>query len=254
MFGFSLLPGWLVDGVRRVRGALIVQARSRRSSGRCPACRCSSARVHGYHRRRPADLPIMRRPVVLDLRIRRYACTNAACHRRTFSEAVPALVAPHARCTRRLIRAQTRIGVALGGEAGRRLTRHLAMAVSGDTLLRLVRAAPARATETPAIIGVDDPPSKQWTPLLASLWGRKVSDDEDATDLHGRVQAGGGRPARGQRPTADAGGRRARHPALDAAHLARRRRTRRHAAHGHRDHPTRAVAGRAGRRDRTAQA
>ena len=189
MFGFSLLPGWLVDGVRRVRGALIVQARSRRRSGRCPACRCSSARVHGYHRRRPADLPIMGRPVVLDLRIRRYACTNAACHRRTFSEAVPALVAPHARCTRRLVRAQTRIGVALGGEAGRRLTRHLAMAVSGDTLLRLVRAAPARAAETPAIIGVDDWALKKrhrYGTLIVDLERRRIVDllpDRSASTL-----------------------------------------------------------------------
>ena len=34
-----------------------------------------------------------------------------------------------------------------------------------------------------------DPPPNQWTPLLSSCWSGKVSDDENATDVHGRVQA-----------------------------------------------------------------
>ena len=33
-----------------------------------------------------------------------------------------------------------------------------------------------------AVEAGDDPPSKQRTPLLSSVRGRKVSDDEDATD------------------------------------------------------------------------
>jgi hypothetical protein len=49
---------------------------------------------------------------------------------------------PHARRTCRLGEAQGRAGAALGGEAGFRLLRHLAMPASADTVLRLVRHLP----------------------------------------------------------------------------------------------------------------
>jgi hypothetical protein len=118
-----------------------------------------------------------------------------------------------------------------------------------------------------------DPPSKQWTPLLSSMGGSlsapltslrgigrspMVSDDEDATDLHGRVQARGGGHVGKQRPTADAGSGRARHPALDAAPLARGGARRRPPHAGWcgslcLGDPAPAVTGRAGCRDRAPQ-
>ena len=104
-----------------------------------------------------------------------------------------------------------------------------------------------------------DPPSNQWTPLLSSTRGRKVLDDENTTDVHGRVQARGGGLAREQRPAAAAGGGRTRDPALDAAQLARHGLRHRSPHADWRDgirlgDPTPAVAGRAGCRDRTPQA
>jgi transposase len=61
-----------------------------------------------------------------------------------------------ARRTVRLREAQTSIGLALGGEPGSRLAGKLAMPVSGDTLLRLVRAAGAEPITPPRVLGVDD--------------------------------------------------------------------------------------------------
>ncbi len=49
-----------------------------------------------------------------------------------------------------------------------------------------------------------------------------MPDDEDATDVHGRVQAGSGVAAGGERQAADAGGLGVGCPALDAAQLAGR--------------------------------
>ena len=60
------------------------------------------------------------------------------------------------RRTARLAEAQRRIAHA-GGEAGARLAHRLAMPVSGDTLLRLIRAVPMEpATAGPRVIGIDD--------------------------------------------------------------------------------------------------
>jgi hypothetical protein len=51
------------------------------------------------------------------------------------------IVKPSARRTLRLGQSQLAIGFAAGGEPGSRLSRKLAMRVSGDTLLRMIRVA-----------------------------------------------------------------------------------------------------------------
>jgi transposase len=63
---------------------------------------------------------------------------------------------PRARRTRRLAQAQTRIGLAAGGEAGARLTGHLGMQTSPDTILRLVRHLPLPSVDRPRAVGIDD--------------------------------------------------------------------------------------------------
>jgi DNA-binding IclR family transcriptional regulator len=62
-----------------------------------------------------------------------------------------------------------------------------------EGFLPQLRAAAARLASTwentPPEDEAGDPPPNQRTTLLSSVRGRKVSDDEDATDVHGRVQA-----------------------------------------------------------------
>jgi transposase len=103
-----------------------------------------------------ADLPLQGRPVLLRLRLRRLACTNPACKRRTFSEAVPTVAAAYARRSRRLGDVQRHLGLALGGEAGARLARRLAMPLSADTLLRMVCSTAPAAPAPPRVIGIDE--------------------------------------------------------------------------------------------------
>jgi transposase len=61
-----------------------------------------------------------------------------------------------ARRTERLQAALRWIGLALGGEPGARLAERLAMAVSPDTLLRLVRGISLGNRPTPRVLGVDE--------------------------------------------------------------------------------------------------
>lgn len=129
------LPGCTIDRVIRSPHHLVVLAHVRRDHGRCPACGTSSSAVHSRYDRRPADLPSLGQAVTLRLRLRRFYCQHPRCRRRIFAEAFPRLLPSRARRTRRLARAQARVGLALGGEAGARLTRHLAMPTSPDTWL-----------------------------------------------------------------------------------------------------------------------
>ena len=101
----------------------------------------------------------------------------------------------------------------------------------------MVDAIPGTRTETSIEDEPCDPPSNQWTPLLSSCEGMEVSDAEDETEVFARVQARGGGPAGEQWPTADAGGDRGGHLAIDAAELASDGSRRAPAARGPRRRP-----------------
>ena len=113
------LPGCDIDRVIRDLDRLVIVARRRRDHGRCPSCGVRSSAVHSRTERRPDDLPSCGWPVRLRVQVRRFCCHRPDCPRRTFTEQLPKLLAPRARRTRRLARAQARIGLALGGEEGR---------------------------------------------------------------------------------------------------------------------------------------
>lgn len=95
---------------------------------------------------------------------------GARCPRKTFRERLPALVAPGARRSHGLRAALEAIGFALGGEAGRRLAATVGMPTSGNTLLRLVRAAPPVEVEPPRALGIDD-----WAWRKATRYGTILS-------------------------------------------------------------------------------
>ena len=92
----------------------------------------------------------------LRVRVRRFRCTNPACSRRTFSVPIPTVAAAYAQRSRRLGEVQGHLGFALGGEAGARLAQRLAMPLSPDTLLRIVRANSLPAPAPARVIGIDE--------------------------------------------------------------------------------------------------
>lgn len=167
----SSLPGCTIERVIRSDGRLVVFAHARRVHGRCPTCGTTSSAVHSRYERRPADLPSVGQPMTLRLRIRRFYCHDRACRRRTFAESLPQLMPPRARRTRRLAQAQTRIGLAAGGEAGARLTDHLGMQTSPDTILRLVRRLPLPSVDRPRAVGIDD-----WASRKGRTYGTLLVD------------------------------------------------------------------------------
>jgi transposase len=153
----SLLPGGLaIDRVEVSSGLVTVHARSCDLIAHCPICATPSGRLHGRYIRHVADLPLMGRVVSLSLQIRRFRCPQSGCPRRIFAERLPTAAPFRKRRTARLADVQRSLALATGGEPGSRLAGRLAMPVSGDTLLRLVRAVPIEPAPPARVIGIDD--------------------------------------------------------------------------------------------------
>ncbi|WP_319946057.1 transposase family protein [Mesorhizobium sp. AR07] len=123
----------------------------------CPCCGHRTRRVHSHYMRRLSDLPWQGRIVEIQLHARRFRCADPRCQRRIFTERLPETARPKARRTSRLGESQLAIGFAVGGAPGLRLSDRLAMPVSGDTLLRMVRAAGCEPQQAPRVAVFDRP-------------------------------------------------------------------------------------------------
>jgi transposase len=125
-------------------------------SSNCPECGQRSIHIHSRYCRRLRDVPAHGRAVRLNLHVRRFFCNHPDCPKQTFAEPIPAIAQPHARRTCRLGAVLQDIAFACGGESGAKLAGKLAMSTSADTLLRVMRSAPAVPCDVPRVLGVDD--------------------------------------------------------------------------------------------------
>ena len=135
---------------------LTILASSEATDAPCPLCGRRSDRVHSRYGRTLADLPWAKLAVHLRVRVRKFFCDNDACPRTIFAERLVGVAQACARRTDRQREALTAIAFAAGGEAGARLAEQLGLAVSPDTLLRLIRREPDADVPVPTVLGVDD--------------------------------------------------------------------------------------------------
>lgn len=150
------LPGFCVEQISRIENCLVITARVTSPTACCPTCQQPSSRVHSYYTRSPLDLPSSGRPVSLVLHVRHFRCTNVLCTRKTFAEALPNLLLPHAQRTSRLRESLRALGEVVGGQAAAQVSKRLGMTCSADTVLRLVRHTVLPAPLPVEVLGVDE--------------------------------------------------------------------------------------------------
>lgn len=150
------LPGFLVTQIIPTESLLTVVASSQTGEACCPHCGQFSRRVHSSYQRHPQDLPVSGQAVRLILHVHRFRCHNPQCQHQTFVEPLPEVVPRYARQTKRLRSTLKQFAIALNGQAGSRLLKQNGMAVSAETLLRLVKQMHRPVIKAPQLLGVDD--------------------------------------------------------------------------------------------------
>lgn len=145
-----------IDELSIEEDGIIMKVHALQTDADCPLCHQIARREHSHYYRTVADLSVIGKPLHLKLYVRRFFCDNPDCQRQTFAERFPAFLLPFARRTQRLAHQQRHLGLALGGEAGARELSTLAMPLSADTLLRLIRAVPQRTIAVLHVVGIDD--------------------------------------------------------------------------------------------------
>jgi transposase len=149
-------PGVRITDLAISADAVTVHAESTATTSACPRCGVLATRAHSRYARAITDLPVHGRRTTLVVAAHRFFCDHPGCPRSVFCERLPQLAAPHARTTGPLAESHRAIGFALGGEAGARLARRLAVPTSPDTLLRRVKAAPDESLPPVRYLGIDD--------------------------------------------------------------------------------------------------
>jgi transposase len=90
------LDTWYLDDAH-ARITLLIS--STQTAPRCPGCEVPARYVHSHYTRRLTDLPWSGYAITWQLRVRKLFCSNTKCPRRVFTERLPGIVAPWARCT-----------------------------------------------------------------------------------------------------------------------------------------------------------
>lgn len=152
-----LLPSSLkVVDVQDTPNRLVVTVQDTREYVCCPSCGQPSRRIHSHYLRVTQDTAVGDRAVEVHLHVRRLRCDTATCSHLTFAETWPDWLDARVQRTSRLAQVQRSVGMALGGEAGKRLLTLLHEGTSGDTLLRLIRMQDLPEHPPPRVLGVDD--------------------------------------------------------------------------------------------------
>jgi transposase len=182
---FSGLSALVIGDVEDAGDVIVVRAATRNEPVACPGCGSETARVHGYHERTPADVPVDGRRVLVKVRARRMRCPVPGCAVQTFREQVPGVLERYQRRTERL---NGQVGAAvreLAGRAGARLLAALGIDLSRHAALRALLRIALPDLEVPRVLGIDDFALKKGlvyaTILIDAETGRRVDVIEGRT-------------------------------------------------------------------------
>ena len=151
------LPGFTLEQIEYpTRQSLIISAVSQTKQANCPSCKTESERQHSTYVRMPKGLPWGKFSVQFRLKVYRFFCRDPNCAKVTFAEQLPQIVLPHGQRTISAINLLRAIAFETSAESVSRISRHLNMETSHDTILRILRSTRQPERLAPRVLGVDD--------------------------------------------------------------------------------------------------
>ena len=182
---FSGLSALVIEDVEDAGEVIVVRARTRGGAVACPGCGAETLRVHGYHERTAADVPVDGRRVLVKVRARRMRCPALDCRTQTFREQVSGVLERYQRRISRLTAQVSAVTRELAGRASARLLPALGIGVSRHTALRALLRITLPALEVPRVLGIDDFALRRGlvyaTILIDAETGRRVDVMEGRT-------------------------------------------------------------------------
>jgi len=157
LVGLYPLKGFtLTEIFRTSSGKVLLKAISSSNSAICPYCQTLSKKRHSVYVRKPQALPCSHTPIQLILSVQRYFCENPACTHKTFAERIPDTAPFYSRRTLDLDALLNIMGFEMSAEAVRRVCEGLKLAVSPDSVLRLIRKRDFWREPKVRVLGIDD--------------------------------------------------------------------------------------------------
>jgi hypothetical protein len=150
------LSALVIEDVEDAGEVVRVRARTPGGAVRCPGCGTQTERVHGYHKRAVADVPVDGRRVSVVVRARRMRCPVLGCTVQTFREQVPGVLKRYQRRTARLAGQVAATVRELAGRAPARLLPALGIACSRHAALRALLRISLPGTLVPRVTGTGD--------------------------------------------------------------------------------------------------
>lgn len=151
----AYFPGFDVVSVVATETGTQITIRLESGGGSCPDCAFESRSVHSTYERKLRDLPILGRPVVVLVQVRRFRCKNPRCPRKTFAESLGLFARPHAQRTERLTMQLLSLVLTTSSRTAAHLAEQMGIQTSPRTLLRTVNRK-ERSVSAPRVLGIDD--------------------------------------------------------------------------------------------------
>ncbi len=135
---------------------ILLSARLKAKTAKCPYCGKRSKSVHSSYIRKLTDLPAAGKSVLIKLKIRKFRCRNNCCAQKVFSEQHPSLMQRYSRRTNRTTHYLQRLLLEVSSRKGAYITELFSIKQSSSTCLRIVKSIEMPDYQELTTIGIDD--------------------------------------------------------------------------------------------------
>jgi transposase len=163
----------IIEEIDNSETKIKITMRSISTTAICPECCQASTRQHSYNRREIHDLPILGKPVLLNVSVWLYYCGNDSCETKFFNEYLRNFANNRGQWTQRCETFIMSIALNTSCEAAASICKKVGVPVSGDTVIRMLLRNTTEKPYNGMAIGVDD-----WAYKKGHTYGTLICDQE----------------------------------------------------------------------------